>query len=117
MISYTALFDALPGNTILLEKDAPHFTIVAATPQYIKDSGLKKEALVGKGVFEVFPSNPADPEDTGEINLRHSLTYVLQHKVPHTLPVQRYDVLNESATYVERHWRVSNTPVFDTDGE
>jgi hypothetical protein len=114
---YAALFDVLPGNCILLQKDVPRFTIVAATPQYLVDSGIKKEALIGKGVFEVFSSNPNDPADTGEQNLRTSLEHVLKHKEPHHLPVQRYDVVSENGTYNERYWRTTNTPFFDDRGE
>jgi hypothetical protein len=56
----------MPGISYLIKADAPRYTIVAATPQLLSLAGLVKEEVVGRGVFEVFPSNPNDPSDTGE---------------------------------------------------
>ena len=114
---YGALFDAMPGNAHLIKADAPRFTIVAATPRLLKLSGLKKEAVVGKGIFEAFPSNPQDINDTGESNLRTSLMHVLQHKERHQLPILRYDLADENGSFVERYWRVENSPVLAPDGQ
>jgi PAS domain S-box-containing protein len=114
---YINLFNALPGNSILLRTDAPHYTIVAATPKYLKHPGAKSEELIGKGVFEAFPSNPADPNDTGASVLRGSLEHVLKYKLPHQLPMQRYDSMDKKADFIERYWNASNSPVFTDKGE
>ncbi|MDB5250462.1 MAG: domain S-box-containing protein [Segetibacter sp.] len=116
-VLYNALFDALPGNSILLAIDAPRFTILAATPQYLKETATTKESLIGKGAFEAFPTNTDDVNDTGERDMRASCNYVLLHKETHYLPVQRYDLKNEDGTFTEKYWRVSNKPVFATDGQ
>src|SRR5690349_6011335 len=70
---YTALFEALPGNSVLLKTNAPVFTILAVTPSYVAHSGYTQDYLVGKGIFEAFPAND-DPSDTGETAMRNSLT-------------------------------------------
>jgi PAS domain S-box-containing protein len=114
--AYVQLFKALPGNSILLQVNAPMFTILATTPGYLKISDVKEEDLVGKGIFEVFPSNPNDSNDTGESKLRDSLSYVLQHKKFHELPIQRYDTRTEDGRFIERYWHASNTPVVTEDG-
>ncbi len=114
---YESLFDAMPGNSILLKTDTPRFTIVAATPGYQKHSEGKKEALIGKGIFEVFISNPNDPLDTGEANIRASLELVLQTREPDHLAVQRYDSKLEDDSYIKRYWRSSNSPVLTGKGE
>jgi PAS domain S-box-containing protein len=114
---YTALFDALPGNYHIISADASRFTIIASTPKMLTLLGLKKEDVVGKGIFEVFPSNPHDSSDTGVRDLRASLLYVLMHKGPHQLPTLRYDVANEKGDFIERYWRVENRPVLTPDGE
>src|SRR5215218_988215 len=92
---YTAFFEALSSNSHLLKNDAPRFTVLATTHQILKLSGVAKKDIVGKGIFETFPSNPHDIGDTGENNLRASLMHVLHHKAPHQLPILRYDVANE----------------------
>jgi PAS domain S-box-containing protein len=114
---YTALFEALPGSCILLQNNAPHYTVLAATPEYLAQTGYRKETIIGKGVFEMSPPNPDDPTDTGARDLRSSLEMVRLHKTSHQLPVQRYDIAGESGSFSERYWRASNTPVFAPRGD
>jgi hypothetical protein len=59
---YTALFEAMPGNSILLQNDTPKFTILAATPDYLAQTGQAKEALIGSGFFEVLAANKWNPK-------------------------------------------------------
>jgi PAS domain S-box-containing protein len=101
----------------LLAIDAPAFTILAATPQYLKDSNTTKETLIGRGIFEAFPSNTNDANDTGEHELSASCNYVLLQKEPHYLPIQRYDLRKEDGTFTEKYRSASNKPVFGLDGE
>src|SRR5215212_9228138 len=96
---YSAFFEALPGNCLLLQNDGPEFTILAVTEQHLKDTGMRKDLLIGKSLFKAYPANPDDENDTGENNLRTSLEYVLLHKVSHKLPIQRYDVVSEEGRY------------------
>ncbi|HVG15301.1 MAG TPA: PAS domain S-box protein [Chitinophagaceae bacterium] len=114
---YIALFDALPGNSLLLQNDAPTYTILAATPQYLKERGTSKKDLIGKGVFEAPPSNFQGPGNTGETEMLTSLALVLQHKEPVQLPVRRYDVKMKDGSVTKRYWQANNTPVLTPDGE
>jgi PAS domain S-box-containing protein len=113
---YINLFNALPGNSILLRTDSPHYTIIASTPGYSKLTGIRKEALIDHRLFDVFSSNPHDPNDTGAENLRASLEYVLAQKATHELPVQRYDSEMEDGSFTERYWRTTNSPVLSDEG-
>src|SRR4051812_43551478 len=106
--SYTHLFEGLPSNNLLLQANAPRYTILAATHHYLDHLGMKKEELVGKDLFEVFPSNVNDATDTGEADLRASLEQVLTGHKPHLLAVQRYDVADENGHYLERYWKAEN---------
>ncbi|GEO08678.1 PAS domain S-box protein [Segetibacter aerophilus] len=114
---YKALFNALPGISYLLQNNAPHFTILAVTDGLLDVVGLTREKLVGKDLFEAFPSNPQDENDTGQSNLLTSLLHVITHKESHQLATQRYDVMDENGQYVERYWKAENRPVFAPDGE
>jgi len=116
-LCYTSLFEALPGNSILVSIDEPKFTILAATPAYLSQTSYTKEDIIGKGVFEVFPGNSDDPQNTGEKDLRASYQHVLVHKVAHELPLQRYDLKNEDGSFTEKYWKASNKPVLSPDGE
>jgi PAS domain S-box-containing protein len=114
---YTAIFEALSGNSILVQADPPKFTILAATPEYIIKSGQSLENLIGTGVFEAFPANVADPEHRGDQDLFRSFQHVLHYKKPQLLPVQRYDLKNDDGSFTEKHWKVTNKPVFSPAGE
>lgn len=112
-----ALFGALSGNFVLIKADAPRFTILAATPNYLQQTGHSLETLIGKGVFEAFPENEAAPDNTGPSDIRASYEKVLQEKKAHYLPVQRYDLQNENGSFSKHYWRISNSPVLNQDGE
>jgi PAS domain S-box-containing protein len=106
------LFQAMPGNSALLLPDAPRFTIVAVTDDYIQTSGLSKEELVGKGLFEAFPKAPGDEEHLSENGLRASLEYVLTTKQFH-----RYDIQGPGSVFEDRYWSTLNKPLLNESGE
>src|SRR5262245_3562212 len=79
----------------------------------------KREDIVGRGLFDVFPDNPDDPAATGVSNLKASLQRVLQFKRPDAMAVQKYDIRkpdSEGGGFEERFWSPRNSPVFDADG-
>jgi hypothetical protein len=51
----------------------PDLVIVAASDAYLRDTLTSRAEIVGKGVFDVFPDNPADSETTAVSNSRTSL--------------------------------------------
>lgn len=110
------LFDSLPGNSVLLDVDAPLFTVLAVTDGYVQAARVGRSALVGRGLFESFPNNPNDPDATGEQDVRRSLEAVLSDKKEHRLPVQRYDLPDDEGMYVEQYWSTLNKPVLNSDG-
>jgi signal transduction histidine kinase/DNA-binding NarL/FixJ family response regulator len=110
------LFEALPGAYLVLAPDAPKFTIVAVTDAYLRATLTKRERIVGRGIFEVFPDNPDDPTATGVRNLRASLLAVLAHRAPDTMAVQKYDIPRPEGGFEERFWSPLNSPVLDADG-
>jgi signal transduction histidine kinase len=113
---YTTLFEALPDKSLLVKADAPRFTILAAAPAYLKQTGYTKEAVTGKGFFEAFPLH-SDPAYTGTEELRLSFLHALHQKEPHHLSVQRYDGWNDDGSFTEKYWQISNSPVISPEGE
>jgi signal transduction histidine kinase len=95
------------------------FTILAVTDTYLRATMTQRDAIVGRGIFEVFPDNPYDPTATGVRNLRASLDRVLCQGMADTMAVQRYDIPKSdspSGEFEERYWSPINSPVFDRDG-
>jgi PAS domain S-box-containing protein len=111
------LFEAFPGNFMLLEANPPIYSILAVTPKRLLDIGIKKEAVIGKPLFEAHPGNPTDRTDNGVSNLRSSLEQVMLYKESHVLPIQRYDLQNKDGTFSEKYWRAGNSPVLDDEGQ
>src|SRR5690349_16096087 len=80
----------------------------------------RRDQIVGRGIFEVFPDNPDDPEATGVRNLSASLNRVRQKLIADTMAIQKYDIPRpgeEGGGFEERYWSPKNTPVLDEGGE
>ena len=76
---YQSIFDAAPGNYLLLD---PDFTIVGVNQCYLNATMTRREDIVGRGLFDIFPDNPDDPSADGVRKLRASLERVLAEKRP-----------------------------------
>ncbi len=116
-IDFETAFEAMPGYSALLDVDAPDYTILATTYEYLQPSGKSKEEVVGKSLFEAFPPSPYDPDFTGTENLSASFQKVITRKQTHQLPVQRYDIPNREGGFTEYYWQASNKPVLDAAGK
>lgn len=110
------IFEARPGNCAVLLPDFPKFTFVSVTDDFVLSTGIKREDLIGKGLFEMFPQKDGDPHYTGEEILRSSLHHVKEFKKPHLIPRMRYDLVNADGTFLEKYWKVHNVPVLDASG-
>src|SRR6185437_3041766 len=96
--------------------DAPRFTMVAATNARLRVTHTTAETL-GRGLFEVFTDNPADPGATGTDNLRASLERVLRTRQPDTMAMQKYDIRGPDGQFQARYWSPKNLPVIAANGE
>jgi PAS domain S-box-containing protein len=117
---FETLFAATPALYVVLLPDPPRFTILAATEAYARATMTRLDEIVGRGIFDVFPDNPADPHATGSINLRASLERVVATRLPDRRAVQQYDVrrpAESGGAFEERWWSARSTPVFGPDGE
>jgi PAS domain S-box-containing protein len=114
---FQALFQSAPDLYLVL---TPDFNIVAVSDAYLRATMTKREEILGRGIFDVFPDNPDDPSATGVHNLRTSLQGVLQEKTPNTMAVQKYDIRkpeSEGGGFELRYWSPVNSPVLGSDKE
>jgi PAS domain S-box-containing protein len=109
------VFNALPGNSVILLPDSPKFTIVGVTNGFADLSGLKRELLINQGFFEsnisksfIFPGN-------AENELRASLQTIVRQRACHESEFTVEKLLDEGESSAE-HWKVSNQPVLDEEG-
>lgn len=118
-IDFKALFEAVPGAYLILAPNAPVFTIIGVNDAYNRATLTRREEIVGRSLFEVFPDNPDDPHATGESNLRSSLMRVLELHRPDAMAIQKYDIRrpeSEGGGFEERHWSPMNLPLLDAQG-
>lgn len=114
---FKKLFESAPGRYLILN---PDLIIVAVSDSYLRATMTRRQEIVGRPLFEVFPDNPADKNATGTSNLRSSLDRVLRDRKPDTMAVQKYDIRRpeeEGGKFEVRYWSPTNSPVLDDRGE
>ncbi len=114
---FQALFESAPGLYLVL---TPALTIVAVSEAYLKATMTRREKILGRNLFDVFPDNPNDPTSSGVSNLSASLKRVLENRAPDAMAVQKYDIRrpeSEGGGFEERYWSPVNSPVLGTKGE
>lgn len=114
---FKVLFESLPGLYLVLD---PELHIVAVSDAYAQATMTKREEILGRPMFQVFPDNPDDPHATGVRNLSASLRRVLRNRAPDIMPLQKYDIRypeKNGGGFEERYWSPVNSPVFGPDNE
>ena len=112
-LQFQSIFESAPGLYIVLK---PDLTIMAASDAYLKATMTKREQIIGRGIFEVFPDDPENPGADGVANLRASLKRVLKNGATDTMAVQRFDIRRPDGVFEERYWSTINSPILADDG-
>lgn len=112
-IDFKLLFESSPSLFMVLD---PNFNIIALSDQYVAATMIQRDYAIGRGLFEVFPDNPNDPNATGTRQLRASIERALASKKQDTMAVQKYDIRRPDGSFEERHWTPLNLPVLGSDG-
>jgi PAS domain-containing protein len=108
-------FDASAHPYMLLDP-APGLRIVDVNEAYARATLTKRDEVVGRSLFDIFPDNPDDALADGVTNLYASLRTVVKTGQPHAMAVQRYDIRDLNGKFVERHWQPINSPIQDDNG-
>jgi signal transduction histidine kinase/ActR/RegA family two-component response regulator len=114
---FRRLFESVPGLYLVLR---PDLTIVGASDAYLRATKTKRDEILGRGIFDVFPDNPDDENATGASNLRASLERVIETHASDAMAVQKYDIRlpdSEGGGFEVRYWSPSNWPVLDDNGD
>lgn len=116
---YESVFHSSPIGAYLLSP-TPEATILDVNSSFLHRISFRREDMVGRSLFDVFPDNPDDPGDTGIEALRRSITQAIvtrevQIMIAQRFPIQR-KLPNGETVFEERFWNASNTPIFSEDG-
>ena len=114
---FRTLFECGPGLYLVLTEA---LAIVGVSEAYLRATMTKREEILGRDLFDVFPDNPADLTATGVGNLRSSLNRVKENRMADEMAVQKYDIrrpASEGGGFEERYWSPGNFPVLGPQGE
>ncbi|MFC4168782.1 response regulator [Teichococcus aestuarii] len=115
---FEAWLEAAPHPYVVMDA---RFVLVWANRAYLRVTERQAEDILGRNIFDAFPSGPHDPNGEGARQLRKSLQTVLQTRVQHTLALIRYAIPrtdnNSGTLFEERFWSATHTPILDADGE
>lgn len=112
--NFRSIFEALPGLYLVL---LPDLTIYAVSDAYANATMTRRDDIVGRHLFDVFPDNPEDASADGVSNLRASLRSVLKNKSAHAMALQKYDIRKPDDEFEERYWSPLNKPVLNSKNE
>ncbi|WP_413043114.1 PAS domain-containing protein [Pseudomonas sp. YJ42] len=114
---FEALFRSSPNAYLLLDRE---LVILDANEAYLRLTARTLEDIVGRRIHDAFAADPQAPETTHVEQLLDSFARVLRNKALDTLPVIRYSIAMSSdrgASYEDRYWSATHTPLFDEQGE
>ena len=115
---FQQLFEASPHPYLILCAD-DSYTIVAVNDYYLTATGIQREIVIGKPLFEVFPDNPRDASVSGVSDLHISLDSVVRYAQTDIMGVQKYDIpLRDGSDGFEvKYWSPVNVPIFGKEGK
>jgi signal transduction histidine kinase len=114
---FRLLFESAPGSFLVLR---PDLTIAAVSDSYLNNTMTRRDDILDRNIFDVFPANPEDPESDGVPKLKASLGNVLKNKVSDAMPIQKYDIpkpKEEGGGFEERYWSPLNSPILNSKKE
>lgn len=117
-IFFQQLFEASPHPYLILRAD-DSYTIVAVNDYYLAATGIQRDIVIGKPLFEVFPDNPRDASVSGVSDLHISLDSVVRYAQTDIMGVQKYDIpLRDGSDGFEvKYWSPVNVPIFGKEGK
>jgi PAS domain S-box-containing protein len=112
--NYKEIFYNSPVAKLILSTDSPNYTVLDANDAYISATNSSREVLVGKSVFEVFPSNPLDQVSQNVERTIESFEAAIHTGHPHIMSNYRYDIpVAGTDKFEERYWTTANIPVVE----
>src|SRR4051812_16224930 len=105
-IDFKQVFHSVPGLFLIVRPDA-NFTIVEASDAFLAAAFMRRDAIIGRPLFEVFPDESDINGGPASSDMRASLARVIAHKTADPMPVQQYAVQRPASfdgDLEERFW-------------
>jgi len=115
---FQLVFNNLPGMYLLLATDDPAYTILGANKSYRETTRTTDIELIGNPVFSIFPDTASQFNADAKKKLIELFREAIHTKKTNQVSQFRYDIpANDgSARAIKCYWKITNTPVFDAEG-
>lgn len=116
-LDFEAIFSATTSAYLMLDTK---LMIVGVNDAYLRATERSRESVMGRHVFDAFPTNPSEPGTSGVPSLQRSLERVIETGLADHVGVLRFDIPvgpGPDAPFETRYWSPINSPVFSRDGE
>jgi signal transduction histidine kinase len=110
------VFEATPGISVVILPDRPVYTLRAVSNEFIATTGLRREYVIGKSVFEFFQrkDNPTAVNSTQDVLT--SFDYIINNKESNEILIEgTLKSVREEAT--KKHWKICSAPVLNESGD
>ncbi|GAB1597009.1 sensor histidine kinase [Lysobacter claricitrinus] len=115
-VRFDALFQHSPNAYMVVDRE---LRFLDANQAYELLTGLSREQLLGRGLFDVFPGATNDDGSSQSAILRRSLQRVFDTGERDTLALIPYAITIDTAdgpVTDMRYWSATHTPIVDSDG-
>ena len=108
------IYRASPGLSLLLNVDKPRYTILTATDDFIRNTGLNHTDLTGQESLQLLGNVGGELSEFNIKELIASFEIVIGSKMSHDIPVLK---LHLPGNHGKQFWRVIHSPVVGDAGE
>lgn len=113
-INYQTLFEDSPNALLVL---SPTYQICSANKAYCQLLHVSVEDLLAQDLWTVFPLPPQAHQATASWLTKAALDHVLEHKKPHLLPAQVYEIRITNNRFERKYLSILNSPVIDAQNQ
>ena len=109
---FQALFENSPEVLFVMRAEAP-YPFVAVNEAFLHVTMTRREAVLGQGLFDVFPANPDNPTAHNMPDLRDTLGRICRTGEGEQIPPYRYDIPRSAEVgggFEERFWQMKIVP-------
>jgi signal transduction histidine kinase len=112
---FAQLFYQLPERKVVFTAHPP-YVFEAVTDAHLELTGLRREAMIGREFFSLFPDNSETFKKTGVSPLAQIFEKIVRTKKPAS-ETMRYDIPGPDGKFMERYWRVTHYPITGKSGK
>lgn len=110
-VDFERVLAASPNPYVMLDRD---LVIAWANDAYLRVTMRRREDLLGRKMFDAFPSDPAS--ESHQL-LRRSFDTVIRTREQDEIALIRYDIANADGSMDVRYWSATHTPFLDASGQ